>query len=222
MPEANSTKWDWIHQDPLQRHDCHCNCQLWDLYYAKQGLFQKTHRLLLALYSIQQRQSFWRDYLSFGKHLWANYNLIHLQWNNQHFVTHGLNILWFPHLHIRQMNNTKSLFNNGQIKAQRNCPLFPSPTTWLVTSFHPKPACFLGAKTGCAQNHTCLCSFHGVDVNQGVLRGVHRGVGGAIRCVDNLLWGTVLLIAVHDLRHCSPLRDKVHLQQTTDAVLKLE
>lgn len=67
-------------------------------------------------------------------------------------------------------------------------------------------------KPGWAQNHTCLCSFHGVDVNEGVLRGVHRGVGGAVSRVNHLLCRpALLLVTVHDLGYCPPLGDKVHL-----------
>jgi len=58
-----------------------------------------------------------------------------------------------------------------------------------------------------------------MDVNERVLRGVHGGVGGAIRRVDHLLRGTVLLITVHDLCHRPSLRDKVHLGEKKTQIL---
>ena len=58
---------------------------------------------------------------------------------------------------------------------------------------------------------TCLRSFHGMDVDQCVLRTIHGGIGGTICRVHHLLRRTDLVIGVDDLGHSSSVWNKMHL-----------
>lgn len=65
---------------------------------------------------------------------------------------------------------------------------------------------------------TCLRSFHGMDVDQCVLRTIHGGVGGTICRVHHLLRRTDLVIGVDDLGHSSSVWNKMHLGQKNQQV----
>ena len=67
---------------------------------------------------------------------------------------------------------------------------------------------------------TCLRSFHGMDVDQCVLRTIHGGVGGTICRVHHLLRWTDLVIGVDDLGHSSSVWNKMHLGQKKTASTK--